>query len=61
MNDPKALTTKDIAERLQIAEQTARAWLQSGRIPGGFAVGNHWRLLESDLQAWIDKQKELQA
>lgn len=58
----RMLTVNDVAELLQIHVQTARRWLQTGRIPGGVKVGgdkvSEWRIKMEDLEAWVDQQKQ---
>ena len=58
----RMLTVADVAELLQIHIQTARRWLQTGRIPGGVKVGDRgvseWRIKMEDLEAWVDRQKQ---
>ena len=49
----KLLKTSEIAERLNIHKETARAWCVSGKLPS-FRVGSHHRVREEDLQEWIE-------
>jgi len=48
-------TTRQIADLLQVDEQTIRRWLRDGRVIGrnfGGKVG--WRVRESDLNAFLE-------
>ena len=51
------LTLKEIAEYLKLTEKTAYRLAAEKKLPG-FKVGGSWRFKMSDLQAWIEKQKD---
>ncbi|UCD84428.1 MAG: helix-turn-helix domain-containing protein [Deltaproteobacteria bacterium] len=51
MNEP-ALTTKQIAEYLNVTERTIYNLLQRGELPG-FKVGVSWRFRKDDIDKWI--------
>ena len=55
---PRLLTVKDVADRLQVPEDTVRVWLRQGRLrgirPGGKKTG--WRVTESDLGQFLDQR-----
>ncbi len=55
MND-KIMTLKEVAEYLKLAEKTAYRLAAEGKLPG-FKVGGSWRFKGSDLQEWIDENK----
>ncbi len=52
------LTVAQIAERLQISQETVRRWIRDGQLPvlelGGFKAG--YRIREDDLAAFIDER-----
>jgi excisionase family DNA binding protein len=48
----KLLTVEDAARLLQIHPRTLRIWLRQGRIKAR-RYGRLWRILESDLEAFI--------
>lgn len=50
------LTLKEVAEYLKLAEKTAYRLAAEGKLPG-FKVGGSWRFKESDIEKWIEKQK----
>ena len=52
----KVYTTKEAAEHLRLEPRTVRKYLTSGIIKG-VKIGNDWRILDSDLQAYIDGLK----
>lgn len=58
MADDKWLTVAQIAERLQIDNETVRRWLRSGELPG-LLIGRKggYRVQESDLQAFLQEKK----
>ena len=51
------LTTKQVAERLQVGNEAVKRYLRSGLLkgfkPGGDKTG--WRILERDLEDFIDR------
>jgi excisionase family DNA binding protein len=51
------LTLKEVAAYLKLAEKTAYRLASEGKLPG-FKVGGSWRFKSSDLEAWIEKQKD---
>jgi excisionase family DNA binding protein len=51
------LTLKEIAEYLKLTEKTAYRLAAEKKLPG-FKVGGSWRFRMSDLQAWIEEQKD---
>ena len=50
------LTLKEVAAYLKLAEKTAYRLAAEGKLPG-FKVGGSWRFKGSDLQEWIDENK----
>lgn len=55
------LTTKDLAERWGIAEQTLRHWRMRGEGPRAFTVGRLVRFRLEDVEAWEAAQLEAEA
>lgn len=53
-----ALTVRQVAERLNVNERTVYRMAQAAEIPA-FKVAGTWRILTSDLSAWIEKQKAI--
>ena len=53
----KILDVKQIQERLGISERTIFRLLKNGELTG-FKVGRAWRFEESDLQGFIQRQRE---
>ena len=56
MVDERLFSVPEIADRLQVTEETVRTWLRSGRLrglrPGGRRAG--WRVRQSDLARFIE-------
>ncbi len=50
------MTIKEVAAYLKLTEKTAYRLAAEGKIPG-FKVGGSWRFKQSDIEAWIEKQK----
>ena len=54
----RLLTVEDVAERLQVNEQTVRRWLREGELTGvPFGGRTGWRISEADLQAFLDRRR----
>lgn len=52
-----ALTVRKVARLLSVNEPTVYPMAQAGRLPA-FKVDGAWRFLESDINLWIQAQKE---
>lgn len=55
MNDDM-MTIKEVSEYLKLAGKTAYRLAAQGKIPG-FKVGGSWRFRQSEIDEWIEKQK----
>ncbi|MCQ8848225.1 helix-turn-helix domain-containing protein [Alteromonas stellipolaris] len=51
------LTLKEVAAYLKLTEKTAYRLAADKKLPG-FKVGGSWRFKSSDLEAWIENQKD---
>jgi|TARA_R110002167_G_scaffold366428_1_gene596652 excisionase family DNA binding protein len=51
------MTLKEVAQYLKLTEKTAYRLAANKKLPG-FKVGGSWRFKMSDLEAWIEEQKE---
>ncbi|WP_218396209.1 methylation-associated defense system helix-turn-helix domain-containing protein MAD1 [Alteromonas lipotrueae] len=51
------LTLKEVAAYLKLTEKTAYRLAADKTLPG-FKVGGSWRFKSSDLEAWIENQKD---
>lgn len=54
--EDEIMTVSEVANYLKISEVTTYKFVQEGKIPG-FKVGRHWRVKRSDLNEFIEKQK----
>ena len=54
--DIKILTLKEAAKLLKVSLRTLMRWCENGEFPG-FQLGVQWRVYESDLRSYIDRQK----
>lgn len=52
----RALSVKQVAERLNVNKRTVYRLAQAVRLPG-FKVAGIWRFLEADINAWIEQRK----
>lgn len=52
----KLLTTEEVAEVLQMHNESVRRKCRSGEIPC-IKVGRHWRIKEADLVEWLEEKK----
>ena len=61
-NDPstQTMTVRDVASHLNVDEKTVYRLAQRGELPG-FKVAGTWRFRRSDLEDWIEHQKEAAA
>ena len=55
--DANAMTVRDVAAYLSVAEKTIYRLAQKGEMPG-FKVAGAWRFQRADLDRWIDEQKK---
>ena len=54
MSDERWLTVNQIAERLQVHQETVRRWLRDGRLQGrNFGGKSGYRVREKDLEAFL--------
>ncbi len=52
------LTLKEIAEYLKMSERTIYGYAQQGKLPG-IKVGSAWRFRRSDIDQWLEYQRQL--
>lgn len=55
--DATAMTVREVAAYLNVAEKTIYRLAQKGELPG-FKVAGAWRFRRQDLDHWIETQKE---
>ncbi|SFA69637.1 transcriptional regulator, AlpA family [Poseidonocella pacifica] len=53
----QAMTVRDVAGYLNVDVKTVYRLVKRGDLPG-FKVAGAWRFKRSDLNSWIDMQKE---
>ena len=52
------MTVDQVAERLQVNEQTVRKWLREGELTGvAFGGRTGWRVSEDDLRTFLDRKR----
>ncbi len=56
----QAMTVRGVASYLNVDEKTVYRLAKRGELPG-FKVAGAWRFKRSDLDAWIDLQKQTAA
>ena len=54
MEKDRMLSVKDVAETLNISENTVRRWIAEGKIKG-LKFGRQWRFRPSDMAQWLEK------
>ncbi len=55
MTEERLLTVAEIADLLQVDEQTVRRWIRQGRLPAhNFGGKAGYRIQRKDLQAFLD-------
>ncbi len=53
------LTVQQIAERLQVHEETVRRWLREGSLVGiNFGGKSGYRVRQDELEAFLDRRAE---
>jgi len=57
MQPEPAMTVRDVAGYLNVDEKTVYRLAKRGELPG-FKVAGSWRFKRTDLDAWIDQQKQ---
>lgn len=53
----RAMTTEQIAQRLQVSERTVRRMIKDKELLA-YKIGKEWRLDEPDLKAYIARLKK---
>jgi excisionase family DNA binding protein len=56
----QAMTVRDVAGYLNVDEKTVYRLAKRGDLPG-FKVAGSWRFMRSDIDAWVDHQKQAAA
>lgn len=60
MEQAQLLTVPQVADRLQVNQETIRRWLRDGALKGvrfGAGRATEWRVDPVDLQTFIDERK----
>jgi excisionase family DNA binding protein len=55
MDSTRLLTPSEVAEMLQVTDNTVTAWLREGRLKGLKVGIRAWRIRPSDLQSFLDQ------
>lgn len=55
------LSPEQLASKLGVPVKTVYTWRQTGYGPPGFRVGRHVRYRVADVEAWLEKQRDLAA
>lgn len=50
-------TPDEVADILKVKDRTIRQWLRDGKLKG-VKIGTHWRIMEEDLQDFIERHKK---
>jgi excisionase family DNA binding protein len=53
------VTITELAEYLGVPIKTIYEWRQSGRGPVGIRIGRHLKFRLTDIQAWVDGQRDV--
>lgn len=57
--DEQLMTVQQVAERLQVHEETVRRWLRDGSLAGiNFEGKTGYRVRRSDLEAFLERRAE---
>src|SRR4051794_25159882 len=52
-SEEQMLSLEEVAERLQVSDQTVRRWIKSGRL-SAYKPGLEWRIRPKDLEAFLE-------
>ena len=58
MSNEEVLKLKEVASLLKVGEKTVYSMAKSGELPA-FKVRGQWRFSRKDLDAWIERQKQV--
>ena len=58
MGHEEILKIKDLAVLLKVSEKTVYSMAQAGELPA-FKVRGQWRFSRSDIDSWIERQKDV--
>jgi len=53
-------TIEEVADRLQVSDQTIRRWIKSGRLPA-YKPGREWRIAADDLERFLEARSSPKA
>lgn len=59
MENEQLMNVRQVAKFLQLNETTIYAWAQQGTLPG-YKLGRKWRFRLSEIEAWLEKQRQVQ-
>ena len=57
MRNDEVIKIRDVATLLKVGEKTVYSMAQSGELPA-FKVRGQWRFSKTDIDEWIEKQKQ---
>lgn len=52
------ISMAEVARRLDVPLGTVRRWRKYGRGPKGYLIGRHVKFRWSEVEAWLELQKE---
>ena len=53
---PAYLTTEDVVAYLNVTPRTIYRLIRTGELPA-IRIGHQWRVRQSDLDEWLDRQR----
>ncbi len=53
------LTVEEVASKLKVSEETVKRLLRQKQLPG-YKISGQWRISQTDLSAYLTKQKNIQ-
>lgn len=56
--EPLRMGIRELAEHLGVPLETVRRWRKHRQGPRGYRVGKHIRFRESEVEAWLQNQRE---
>lgn len=57
----KHFTVSELVDRLGLHRNTVQNLIREGAFPGAFKIGRTWRVPQSDVEAYLDRQRKRSA
>ncbi|MEJ0053152.1 MAG: helix-turn-helix domain-containing protein [bacterium] len=55
----KTINVSEVAADLNVSRATVLRWIEAGKIPGFFRIGNKWLIRREEYEAFISNSKNI--